>query len=108
VHFMAKKVLFEPRGLTWLMNSISAIPVDRENSGPSSIKMPLRLINNKRSDGIIPSDTRATEDVRLQRGAVPIAGHANAPVVPAADTGPNKVKELLRWKRPKISLGEAI
>ncbi|HLR55011.1 MAG TPA: lysophospholipid acyltransferase family protein [Pseudogracilibacillus sp.] len=108
VHYMAKKELFESRGLKWLMNSLNAFPVDRENPGPSSIKMPVKLIKNKSIVGIFPSGTRTSEDVPLKRGAVTIAGHAKSPIVPAAYTGPNNFKELLRWKRPKIIFGEPI
>ena len=108
VHYMAKKELFESKFLNWLMVKLNAFPVDRENPGPSSIKTPIRLIKNGKIIGIFPSGTRTTEDVPLKRGAVTIASHAKAPIVPAAYVGPNNFSELFRFKRPKINYGDPI
>lgn len=108
VHYMAKKELFESKFLKWLMIHLNAFPVDRENPGPSSIKTPIRLIKNGNIIGIFPSGTRTTEDVPLKRGAVTIASHAKAPIVPAAYEGPNNFSELFRFKRPRIIYGEPI
>lgn len=108
VHYMAKKELFESKLLNWLMVHLNAFPVDRENPGPSSIKTPVRLIKDKKIIGIFPSGTRTTEDVPLKRGAVTIASHAKAPIVPAAYVGPNTFKELFRFKQPRIIFGDPI
>ena len=108
VHYMAKQELFETKFLNWLMVHLNAFPVDRDNPGPSSIKTPVRLIKDKNIVGIFPSGTRTTEDVPLKRGAVTIASHAKAPIVPAAYVGPNTFKELLSWQRPKIIFGDPI
>ncbi len=108
VHYMAKKELFESKFLNWLMVHLNAFPVDRDNPGPSSIKTPVRLIKDKKIIGIFPSGTRTTEDVPLKRGAVTIASHGKAPIIPAAYVGPNSFKELLRWQRPRIIFGNAI
>lgn len=108
IHYMAKKELFESTFLNWLMNHLNAFPVDREYPGPSSIKTPVRLIKDNQITGIFPSGTRTSEDVPLKRGAVTIASHAKAPIVPAAYVGPNNFKELLKWKRPKIIFGDPI
>src|SRR5690625_4374376 len=108
IHYMAKKELFESKPLKWLMEKLNAFSVDRENSGPSSIKLPMRLIKGGKVVGIFPSGTRTSEDVPLKRGAVTIANYANASIVPAAYVGPNNFKELFRWKRPKIIFGEPI
>src|SRR5690625_3492547 len=64
VHYMAKKELFESRFLNWLMNSLNAFPVDRDNPGPSAIKTPMRLIKDGNIVGIFPSGTRTTEEVQ--------------------------------------------
>lgn len=108
IHYMAKKELFETRFTKWLMESLRAFPVDRENPGPSSIKIPMRLIKEGKIVGIFPSGTRTQEDVPLKRGAVTIASYAKAPIVPAAYVGPNNFKELFRWQRPKIIFGEPL
>lgn len=108
VHYMAKKELFESRFLNWLMNSLNAFPVDRDNPGPSAIKTPMRLIKDGNIVGIFPSGTRTTEEVPLKRGAVTIASYARSPIVPAAYVGPNTFSELFKRKRPEIIFGKPI
>src|SRR5699024_9213076 len=108
INYMAKKELFESKGLKWLMEHLNAFPVDRENPGPSSIKTPMRLIKDGKIVGIFPSGTRSSEDVPLKRGAVTIASYAKSPIIPAAYVGPNNFKELFRFKRAKIAFGEPI
>lgn len=108
VHYMAKKELFEGSLLRWLMGKLNAFPVDRENPGPSAIKIPMRLIKEGKVVGIFPSGTRTSEDVPLKRGAVTIASYSKAPIVPAAYVGPNNFKELFKRKKPRIIYGEPI
>lgn len=108
INFMAKKELFAKPFSRWVVESLNAFPVDRENPGPSSIKTPIRLIRKNNVVGIFPSGTRTTEDVPLKRGAVTIATHAKAPIVPAAYAGPLTFKQLFRFRRPKIIFGEPI
>src|SRR5690625_7071626 len=52
INYMAKKELFESKGVKWLMEHLHAFPVDRENPGPSSIKPAMRLIKVGKSAGI--------------------------------------------------------
>lgn len=108
IHYMAKKELFQSAGLKWLMEHLNAFPVDRENPGPSSIKQPVRLMKDGKIVGIFPSGTRTSEDVPLKRGAVTIATHAKAKIIPAAYVGPNNFKELFRFKRPDLIFGDPI
>lgn len=108
IHYMAKKELFENKALKWLVETLNAFPVDRENPGPSSIKIPTKLIKEGKIVGIFPSGTRTNENVPLKRGAVTIANYAKAPIVPAAYVGPNNFKEFFQFKRPRIIFGEPI
>lgn len=108
IHYMAKKELFERPLLKWLMNSLHAFPVDRENPGPSTIKIPRKLLKEGEVVGIFPSGTRTTEEVPLKRGAVTIAVSSNAPLVPVAYIGPNNFKELFTRVKPKIIYGKPI
>lgn len=108
IHYMAKKELFQSRMLRWLMESLHAFPVDRENPGPSAIKIPRKLLKEGEVVGIFPSGTRTTEEVPLKRGAVTIASSAKAPLVPAVYEGPNNFSELLKRKKPKIIYGNPI
>lgn len=108
IHFMAKKELFENGFVRWLISTLNAFPVDRENPGPSSIKIPRKLLKEDKVVGIFPSGTRTTEDVPLKRGAATIALHAKAPIVPAAYIGPNNFKEIFQRKKPRIIFGDPL
>ncbi|GEN89411.1 lysophospholipid acyltransferase family protein [Oceanobacillus sp. FSL W8-0428] len=108
IHYMAKKELFQSGPLKWLMKKLNAFPVDRENPGPSTIKVPRKLLKEEKVIGIFPSGTRTTNQVPLKRGAVTIAAYSNVPIIPAAYTGPNNFKELIKFKKPKIIFGDPI
>lgn len=108
IHFMAKKELFENRLLKGLITSLNAFPVDRENPGPSTIKIPRKLLKEGKIIGIFPSGTRTTEEVPLKRGAVTIAAYGKAPIIPAAYVGPNNFKDLFKFKKAKIIFGDPI
>ena len=60
VHFMAKKQLFDVKGLGWLIKHLNAFPVDRDNPGPSVIKIPSQLLKDGQIVGIFPSGTHQT------------------------------------------------
>lgn len=108
IHYMAKIELFQNKPLKWLMEKLNAFPVNRDNPGPSAIKIPRRLISEGEIVGIFPSGTRTSEDVPLKRGAVTIAGRSKAPIIPAAYSGPNKFSDLIRFKKPRIIFGQPI
>lgn len=108
IHYMAKIELFKTKPLKWLMQKLNAFPVDRENPGPSTIKIPRRLISEGEIVGIFPSGTRSSEDMPLKRGAVTIAGRSNAAIIPAAYVGPNNFKDLLKFQKPRIIFGKPI
>lgn len=108
INYMAKKELFQTKFTKWLMTVLNAFPVDRENPGPSTIKIPRKLLKEGEIIGIFPSGTRSTEEVPLKRGAVTIAAYGKAPIVPAAYIGPNSFKDLLKFQKPKIIFGDPI
>lgn len=108
IHYMAKKELFRSAFVGWLVRKLNAFPVDRENPGPSSLKIPHQLLKKGENVGIFPSGTRTSEEVPLKRGAVTIASRSNAPIVPVAYAGPANFKELLKRKKAKIIFGDPI
>lgn len=108
IHYMAKKELFKTKFTKWLMTVLNAFPVDRENPGPSTIKVPRKLLKEGKIIGIFPSGTRTTEEVPLKRGAVTIAAYGKAPIVPAAYVGPNNFRDLLKFQKPKLIFGDPI
>ncbi|MDT0150171.1 1-acyl-sn-glycerol-3-phosphate acyltransferase [Priestia aryabhattai] len=108
VYYMAKKELFDTKLKDKFFRSINAFPVNRENPGPSSLKIPLQLLKQNKCVGIFPSGTRTNEEVSLKRGAVTIAIKSNAPLVPAAYKGPTNFKELISGRRSTIILGKPL
>ncbi|AJI25044.1 1-acyl-sn-glycerol-3-phosphate acyltransferase [Priestia megaterium] len=108
IHFMAKKELFNHILTSNVLKKLNAFPVDRNNPGPSSIKIPIKLAKEGHIVGIFPSGTRTEEDVPLKKGAVTIASMAKVPIVPAVYKGPTNVKELFSKGPLVISFGKPI
>lgn len=105
IHFMAKKELFQNKIVEKFLKSLNAFPVDRENPGTSSIRIPVNLLKEGKIVGIFPSGTRS-DDAPMKRGAVTIANLAKVPVVPAAYTGPETLKGVLKRERIHVIFGE--
>lgn len=110
IHYMAKKELFSKSLVGWFLKKLNSFPVNRENPGPSSLKIPIRLTRQGNVVGIFPSGTRTHEDVPQKRGAVYIADKGKVPVVPAAYWGPESIrlKDLFRRKKMAIVFGEPL
>ena len=108
IHYMAKIELFQNKPLKWLMGELNAFPINRENPGPSAIKIPRKLLKEGKIIGIFPSGTRTSEEVPLKRGAVTIASSAKVPIIPAVYKGPNNFKDLLKFEKPRIIFGSPI
>lgn len=108
IHFMAKKELFRLSVINKLLTSLHVFPVDRENPGPSAVKIPLQLLKKQKVVGIFPSGTRSAEDDSLKQGAVRIASRAGVPIVPAVYVGPHRFRDVLKRKRRTVIFGEPI
>ncbi|WP_413363954.1 lysophospholipid acyltransferase family protein [Lysinibacillus sp. 3P01SB] len=106
IHFMAKKQLFDMKGLGWLIPRLNAFPVDRDNPGPSVIKIPRQLIKEGKIVGIFPSGTRSAESNDLKQGAVTIAQLSKAPIVPAAYVGPKDIGGVLKRQKGYLVYGK--
>ncbi|MGG0655251.1 lysophospholipid acyltransferase family protein [Rummeliibacillus pycnus] len=106
IHFMAKKQLFDHKLLGWFITKLKAFPVDRENPGPSVVKVPMKLIREGKAVGIFPSGTRNAEGTSLKQGAITIAQLSKAPIIPAAYIGPNTLKEVFARKKGYLIYGE--
>lgn len=106
IHFMAKKQLFDIKGLGWLITKLNAFPVDRDNPGPSVIKMPRQLIKEGKIVGIFPSGTRSSANTELKQGAITIAQLTKAKIVPAAYIGPRNLGEVFKRQKGYLIYGE--
>lgn len=106
VHFMAKKQLFDVKGLGWLISRLNAFPVDRDNPGPSVIKIPRQLIKEGKVVGIFPSGTRSSQNSELKAGAVTIAQLAKTEILPAAYIGPKNAKGVFKRQKGYLIYGK--
>jgi 1-acyl-sn-glycerol-3-phosphate acyltransferase len=89
--FMARKGLFSIPLLGWFIGHY-AFPVDREKTGPSSIKNAVRRLKNGGLLVVFPEGRRSDTGKLLEgkRGVGMIASLGNAVIVPALITGTNK------------------
>ncbi|MDN4495193.1 lysophospholipid acyltransferase family protein [Ureibacillus aquaedulcis] len=106
IHFMAKKQLFDMKVLGPLVSNLNAFPVDRENPGPSVIKIPRQLIKEGKIVGIFPSGTRSTENAELKQGAITIAQLSKGQIVPAAYIGPRNVGGVFKRQKGYLIYGK--
>lgn len=105
--FMAKIELFKFPPLAWLIRAAGAFPVDRENVGPSVIKVPVReLKSGDRSLIIFPSGSRHSAE--LKSGTILIAKMSGKPIVPAVYQGPVNFSQLFKRNNTTINFGEPI
>ena len=106
IHFMAKKQLFDVKVLGPLISRLNAFPVDRDNPGPSVIKIPRQLLKERKVVGIFPSGTRTTENTELKQGAITIAQLTKAQIVPAAYIGPKNIGEVFKRQKGYLIYGK--
>ncbi|WP_423189484.1 lysophospholipid acyltransferase family protein [Alkalibacterium sp. f15] len=103
---MAKKELFKNPIIGWFLTNLNAFPVDRNNPGPSAIKIPVKSL--KESDlglVIFPTGTRHSNE--LKGGAVTIAKMSKKQIVPAVYSGPLTFKDLIKRKKATVRIGKA-
>lgn len=101
--FMAKIELFKNPVLRFILNHAHAFPVDRQNPGPSALKIPVKgLRAGKLSLIIFPSGTRPSSE--LKGGALLISKMAQKPMVPVVYQGPLSFKGLLKRKPLEVNL----
>lgn len=106
IHFMAKKQLFDMKSLGWLIPRLNAFPVDRDNPGPSVIKVPSQLLKEKKIVGIFPSGTRNAEGTDLKQGAITIAQLSKSQIVPAAYVGARTAGDVFKRGKGYLIFGE--
>ena len=105
--FMAKVELFKFKPLGWLISQLGAFPVDRDNVGPSVIKIPVKeLKSGDRSLIMFPSGSRHSNE--LKSGALLIARMAGVPLVPAVYQGPVKFSDLFKRNNTVVAFGDTI
>jgi 1-acyl-sn-glycerol-3-phosphate acyltransferase len=89
LNFVARDTLFGFPPFRWLINSLDAIPIDREGIGLGGLKESLRRLKSSEMLLIFPEGTRTRDgDVgELKAGFIALARRANAPLLPVAVDG---------------------
>ena len=105
--YLAKKELFKKKFSASFMRSLGAIPVDRQNVDPSSIKEILRLIQKGKNVAIFPQGTRVKtpkiEDGSAKEGVAMFSIRTGTPVVPMMYN-----KKIKMFRRVKLYIGKPI
>jgi 1-acyl-sn-glycerol-3-phosphate acyltransferase len=100
VRFLAKKEVFDKRGVGWLMRQMGHIPVDREGAAKDSLSAAVVELQRGELIGMFPEATISPSFVprRGKTGTVRIAQQSGAPLLPVAVWGTQRI--LTKW-RPK-------
>ncbi len=89
INFITKKEAFEIPLLGSILKKIGAIPVDRQNINPVSIRKSIVLLKKGHILGIFPEGTRSWDGklLELNSGLIKIALQANVPIIPVGLIG---------------------
>jgi 1-acyl-sn-glycerol-3-phosphate acyltransferase len=89
LNYMARETLFAFGPFGWLIQSLDAIPIDREGMGLSGLKETLRRAKRGEMVLIFPEGTRTAdgEIARLKPGFSALAKRARVPLVPVGIDG---------------------
>ncbi|HWK25176.1 MAG TPA: lysophospholipid acyltransferase family protein [Solirubrobacter sp.] len=93
VHYMAKSELFDKPGAR-VLNRLGAYPVRRGEADPEALETSRVHLERGRVIAIFPEGTRSRDPERLRRprkGAARLALEAQAPIVPCAITGTDRL-----------------
>lgn len=94
LHFMAKDVLFKYKPMAWLLKTLYAIPVRREDNDIVAIKSAMKVLKNGEVLGLFPEGTRNKTDAVMlppKGGVVLLAVRKKVPVVPVGIGGKYKL-----------------
>ncbi len=86
VCYMSKKELFKIPGLSFLLRTLGAFPVDRSGTDIGAVKNSIRLLKDGKWVGMFPQGTRHPgknpRDTSVKTGASMIAYRADADILP--------------------------
>lgn len=89
LNYVARQTLFRFAPLRWLINSLDAIPIDRDGTGLGGLKETLRRLKRGEMVLLFPEGTRTPngEVQSMKPGFCAIARRAAVPLVPVALDG---------------------
>jgi 1-acyl-sn-glycerol-3-phosphate acyltransferase len=105
LNYVARESLLRFAPLRWLLNSLDAIPIDRDGTGLSGLKETLKRLKRGEMVLIFPEGTRSPNgEVRpLKPGFCAIARRAAVPLVPVAVDG-----SFDAWPRYQLLPGRSV
>lgn len=100
VRFLAKKEIFDKRGVGWLMRQMGHVPVDRAGAARESLTAAEAELRRGELIGMFPEATISPSFVprRGKTGTVRLAQDTGVPLIPVAIWGTQRI--LTKW-RPK-------
>lgn len=105
--YLAKKELFSKKFNSAVLRSYGAVPVDRNNVDPTSIKEIFRLINQGKKVAIFPQGTRKPEpyiqDGSAKEGVAMFSIRTGTPVLPIMYN-----KKIKPFRKVKLYIGKPI
>lgn len=89
LNYLARQTLFRFAPFRWLIQSLDAIPIDREGGGAAGLKETLRRLKRGNMVLIFPEGTRTPDGEihRFRPGFATVATRAGVPIVPMAILG---------------------
>lgn len=103
LHFMAKKELFGVPVIGWVISRVGSFPVDRGRADRTAIRRAQATLDQGIALGIFPEGTRSrTRRIeRVHTGVGMLALRGNAPILPIAITGSERLPGSGTKKKPK-------
>lgn len=89
LNFLARRSLFRFAPFRWLIQSLDAIPIEREGTGFGGLKETLRRIKRGEAVLLFPEGTRSPDGALapLKSGVLVLARRGKAPLLPVAISG---------------------
>ena len=105
MNFLARQSLFRFPPFRWLINSLDAIPIDRDGTGLGGLKETLKRLKRQELVLIFPEGTRTSdgEVAPIKPGFVALARRAGVPLLPVALDG-----AFQAWPKSQKYPGRAI
>jgi glycerol-3-phosphate dehydrogenase (NAD(P)+) len=106
MYYVAKKELFGPAWLAWILNALGAFPVDRGAGDGDMIETARAILERGDTVLIFPEGTRVRPGSlgSPKRGVGRLALETGAPVVPVAVIGTEDVRQGLRIRPRKVRI----
>lgn len=112
IHYVAKAELYRGPIISWILNSLGAVPIDRSILDVSAARTVIQLLREGELIGIAPEGTRSRtgELLPFTHGATKLALHTRTPLVPVAVYGTRELMPpeatYLKPGRVHIKFGE--